>query len=259
MTTLQIPLPTSYRPITGFPFGRNHPAPAAAVQEDQAPRHVLVVSADNQLSAAACEALTRNGFEVTPASDGTRGLAECLNGSYQLVIVDAVLPVLDGLAVVHELRSRSTVPVLLIADSEEQCKAALDAGADDFVLRSASPGEILTRLHVIMRRTERLSHAQAPVLQCDDLCVNVKTQEAFAGDQALQLTNIEFAILKCLIRSAGKIVSRDELAAVLYQRKSPPYDRFLDVHISHLRKKLDLNGRLIRTVRGVGYLFTGAK
>jgi two-component system response regulator CpxR len=187
--------------------------------------------------------------------DGTQGLAECLNTAYDLIVVDAVLPVLDGFALVQELRTRSSVPVLLIAGCDEDCMGALESGADDFVLRPVGMGELLMRLHGVLRRAGKTTLAPSSIQRSGELSVNFRTHEAYVGERLLALTNIEFAILKCLIRSAGKIVSRDELAAVLYQRKSTPFERSIDVHISHLRRKIEAAGKSsIRTVRGIGYL-----
>jgi two-component system response regulator CpxR len=258
MTSLQTPLTSFYQPLSGSQIGRERERPVAG-RFEPLELQVLMISADPDLCSGASELLTQKGFRVTTAQDGTQGLAECLNATYNLVIVDAVLPVLDGLALVHELRTRSAVPVLLIASSEEHCMGALEAGADDFVLRPVGWGELLTRSRGVLRRTGKASVPQSAVLRCEELSVNVRTHEAFLGEEPVPLTNIEFAILKCLIRSAGKIVSRDELAAVLYQRKSTPFERSIDVHISHLRKKIEGAGRSsIRTIRGIGYLLASA-
>jgi two-component system response regulator CpxR len=214
-----------------------------------------MISADADLCASASQVFGDSGFRVKTFADSAQGLTEALNSAYVLVIVDAVLPVLDGLGLVHELRTRSSVPVLLVATSEDHCMGALEAGADDFVLRPVGIREMLTRSQALLRKNSQSNGPAPGVLHCDDLSVNLKTHEAFVGDQLLSLTNIEFAILKCLVRSAGKIVSRDELAAVLYQRKSTPFERSIDVHISHLRKKIEAAGKsCIRTIRGIGYL-----
>jgi two-component system response regulator CpxR len=178
-----------------------------------------------------------------------------LTGNYGVIVVDALLPVLDGFGLIHELRTRSSVPVLLIGSTEEQCLAGREAGADDFILKPFGAGEFLARVRVLQRRNEKMGSAPETVVECDGLTVNVKNHQAWLGDELLVLTNVEFAILKCLTRNVGRVVSRDELAAVLYQRKSTPFERSIDVHISHLRKKIERAGGIsIRTIRGVGYL-----
>jgi DNA-binding response OmpR family regulator len=254
MTSLQIPITPFYSPLRGGQIGLER-----EVRSEPQVQQVLIVSADQDLCTAASGLLAQKGFRANTAADGTQGLAECLNATYNLVIVDAVLPVLDGFALVHELRTRSAVPVLLIAGNEKHCMDALEAGADDFVLRPVGLGELLTRSLGVLRRKGKGNALASAVLRCEELSVNVRTHEAFLCDQLLPLTNIEFAILKCLIRSAGKIVSRDELAGVLYQRKSTPFERSIDVHISHLRKKIETAGKTsIRTIRGIGYLLASA-
>ncbi len=259
MSSLQIPLSPFYQPTAGASYARETESRPTGLVEPVAPRQILMISADAELCSSAAELLRCAGFDLKAVHDSAQGLTECVDPAYSLVIVDAVLPVLDGLGLIHELRSRSAVPVLLIATSEEHCTAALEAGADDFVLRPVGLRELLTRSHALLRKVGRLSGSVCNVLRCDELSVNIKTQEAFVADRPLSLTNIEFAILKCLVRSAGKIVSRDELAAVLYQRKSTPFERSIDVHISHLRKKIEAAGKSgIRTIRGIGYLLAVA-
>lgn len=260
MTSLQFPLTRFPQSNIGqIQFG-SQPALRAAVEpEPSARQEILMISADGELSASASDLLAAHGLHVKAFQDSTLGLAECLNASYSLVIVDALLPVLDGLGLIHELRTRSAVPVLLVAASDEHCTAAIEAGADDFVIRPVGLRELLTRSRALLRKSALPSGSVSPMLSCDEVSVNVKTHEAFVRDQPLPLTNIEFAILKCLVRSSGKIVSRDELAAVLYQRKSTPFERSIDVHISHLRKKIEAAGKsCIRTIRGIGYLLAPA-
>lgn len=260
MTSLQFPI-TPIHPSDAVQIRlASQPFPRAASEPDKSGKgDILLISADAELCAAASEFLSRGGLSVETVGDSTTGLAACLNASYSLLIVDADLPVLDGIGVIHELRTRSTTPVLLVASSDEHCLAAIEAGADDFVLRPAGVRELVTRSRALLRKSGAPSGGPSATLHCDDLFVNLKTHEAFIGEQQLPLTNIEFAILKCLVRSAGKIVSRDELAAVLYQRKSTPFERSIDVHISHLRKKIEAFGKsCIRTIRGTGYLLAPA-
>lgn len=260
MTSLQFPLvPFHQSDAAQVHFG-SHPSAQPAVElEASEKRDILLISADAALCGAASELLNSTGLDVKTVTESTKGLAECLNANHLLVIVDADLPVLDGFGLIHELRTRSATPVLLVASSDEHCFAAIEAGADDFILRPAGIRELVTRSRALLRKSGALNNVSSALLKCDDLSVNVKTHEAFIAGQPLPLTNIEFAILKCLVRSAGKIVSRDELAAVLYQRKSTPFERSIDVHISHLRKKIEAFGKsCIRTIRGIGYLLAPA-
>ena len=114
-------------------------------------------------------------------------------------------------------------------------------------------------MRAVLRRAESLPRAESAVINVGNLRVAPGTREVWCAGVPVELTAMEFDLLEMLIRSAGRVVSRDEITAALFEREASPYDRFLDVHISHLRKKLEDSRGLIRTIRGVGYMFTGAK
>ena len=171
-----------------------------------------------------------------------------------------MLPLLDGFMVLQQLRKRSTVPVIMLTARIEQHDriAGLDSGADDYLPKPFGPEELLSRMRAVLRRAGHTSNARPSLLEAGGIRMNPLAREARRGEAPLELTGIEFDILETLVRAAGRIVSRDELMAALHQREATPYERSLDVHVSHLRKKLDTPGRTyIRTVRGVGYLFAG--
>ena len=198
----------------------------------------------------------RHGFAIEAVHDGTRGLNRALEGSYELIILDVMLPVLDGFELLKQIRRRSAVPVIMLTARTAQTDriAGLDAGADDYLPKPFGPEELLARMRAVLRR---IGHAPAAsrLAEAADVRVNSQTREVWVAGEPADLTAIEFDILDFLLRSAGRVVSRNELAAVLYQRESTPYERALDVHISHLRRKLERSERVqIRTVRGVGYL-----
>jgi two-component system response regulator CpxR len=174
------------------------------------------------------------------------------------VLLDVMLPVIDGFEVLKQIRRRSTVSVIMLTarTAQQDCISGLNAGADDYLPKPFGPHELLARVRAVLRRAERNAEALGAFVSCGDLRLNVQTREAYKMDERVMLTSSEFDILDVLLRSAGRIVSRDELAAVLYNRELTPYERAIDVHISHLRKKLDSKGEgLIRSIRGVGYLF----
>src|SRR6201986_4724332 len=135
----------------------------------------------------------------------------------------------------------------------------LDAGADDYLPKPFDPDELLARVRAVLRRTESSPRAESAAITVGNLRVDAGTREVWCAGVPVELTAMEFDLLAMLIRSAGRVVSRDEITAALFAREASPYDRFLDVHISHLRKKLEDSRGLIRTIRGVGYIFTGAK
>jgi len=134
----------------------------------------------------------------------------------------------------------------------------LDSGADDYLPKPFDPDELLARIRAVLRRSESLARAEAEEIVIGNIRVRPATREAWLNDELVELTAAEFDLLEMLMRSAGRVVSRDEITAALFEREATPYDRFLDVHISHLRKKLEGGRGLIRTVRGVGYVFTGS-
>jgi two-component system response regulator CpxR len=220
-------------------------------------RQVLLVDDDIDLCVLMSDFFAQHEFAIEAAHDGPRGLARALEGSYDLIILDVMLPVLDGFELLKQIRRRSSVPVIMLTARTGQHDriGGLDAGADDYLPKPFGPEELLARMRAVLRRSGQTA-IQAQTAEAGDLRVNPQTREVWLADQPIELTSIEFDILDFLVRSAGRVVSRNELAAVLYQRESTPYERTLDVHISHLRKKLEPSERVqIRTVRSVGYLF----
>jgi two-component system response regulator CpxR len=225
-------------------------------------KSILLVEDDSELCSLMSDFFAQNGFSLESAHDGRRGLARALDGSFDLVILDGMLPVLDGFEVLKQLRRRSGVPVIMLTarTAQQDRIAGLNAGADDYLPKPFEPGELLARIRAVLRRAGVTEQAKSDRLEVDGLTLDAATREVWAGTEKIDVTSIEFDILDLLARSAGRIVSRDELTAVLHQRESNPYERSLDVHISHLRKKLEQgNMTPIRTVRGVGYMFTTGK
>jgi two-component system response regulator CpxR len=203
----------------------------------------------------------QHGFRVESAHDGRSGLARSLDGNFDLIILDVMLPVLDGFEVLRQLRKRMATPVIMLTarTSQPDRIAGLNAGADDYLPKPFGPEELLARMRAVLRRTSKAETAEPQMVEAGGVKLNPQTREVWSHDQPVEVTSIEFDILEILARAAGRTVSRDELAAVLYQRRATPYERSLDVHISHLRKKLEREDRpLIRTIRGVGYLFAPA-
>ena len=218
---------------------------------------ILVVDDDAELCELMTEYLSQHGYRVDVAADGRAGLGLVLGTSYDLVILDGMLPVLDGLEVLAQLRRRSDVPVIMLTarTSQQDRIAGFEAGADDYLPKPFDAAELLARIRAVLRRS-RTASVSTHVVQAGSVRLNTATRDVWRHETPLTLTTFEFDILDLLVRSAGRVVSRDAIAAVLYQRQALPFERSVDVHVSHLRRKLGRDGaRLIRTLRGSGYLF----
>src|SRR6202789_1622719 len=219
---------------------------------------ILLVEDDTELCALMTDFFSQHEFTLEAAHDGRRGLARALEGNFALVILDGMLPALDGFEVLKQLRKRSSVPVIMLtARIEERDRiAGLNAGADDYLPKPFGPEELLARIRAVLRRVGKAEMVGPRTISTGGVELNAQTRQVLRQGESVEITSTEFDILEILMRSAGRTVSRDELSAILYQRESKPYERSLDVHISHLRKKLEGADRiLIHTVRGVGYLF----
>jgi DNA-binding response OmpR family regulator len=221
---------------------------------------LLLVDDDVELCGMMREFFTQEGHHLDCAYNGREGLTSALNHGYDLIILDVMLPVIDGFELLQRLRRRKDLPVIMLTARVQQQDRihGLDSGADDYLPKPFDPDELLARIRAVLRRSESLKRAESDDIVIGNIRVNPTTREAWLSDEPVELTATEFDLLEMLMRSTGRVVSRDEITAALFEREATPYDRFLDVHISHLRKKLAGGRSLIRTVRGVGYVFTGA-
>ena len=217
---------------------------------------ILMVDDDLELCELLREYLGKEGYEVTAVHDGASGLRAARDEDYGLVILDVMLPLIDGFGVLRQLRRQSDVPVIMLtARAEERDRVGGFAeGADDYLVKPFAAAELLARIRAVQRRVFSATAPEPAPLDVGELQLDIRAQQARHRDRSLDLTPTEFAILEVLVRARGRIVSRDELSAVLYQRQATPFERSLDMHVSHLRRKLDVVGIIeIRTVRGLGY------
>jgi two-component system, OmpR family, response regulator CpxR len=221
-------------------------------------RSILLVEDDVELTSLMTDYFHQFDFRVETAHDGRTGLARALEGAHDLIILDVMLPVLDGFEVLRQLRKRSGVPVIMLTArvAEPDRVAGLNSGADDYLPKPFGPEELLARIRAVLRRTARPAAADSAI-EASGLRLDPDKRIALYHGEPLELTAFQFDILEILVRAAGRTVSRDELAAALHQRPASPFERSLDVHISHLRRKLESGGQTpIRTVRGAGYQFS---
>ncbi len=218
---------------------------------------ILLIDDDVELCSLLTEYLGREGFPVESAHDGNRGLARALAGDGDLVVLDVMMPGLDGFEVLRRIRRESRVPVLMLTARGEDVDriVGLETGADDYLPKPFNPRELAARIRAIMRRIEPRSPDSASRLEVNGVRLDAAAREVSVGGSPVEMTTFEFDILEFFMRAAGRVVSRDDLMEHLYSRKATAFDRSVDMHVSHLRKKLEKDRVIIKTVRGVGYQF----
>jgi two-component system response regulator CpxR len=207
------------------------------------------------------EFFAENGHQATAVHNGRDGLARALEGQYDLVVLDVMLPQINGFTLLHQIRRQSAVPVIMLTARTHPSDRieGLDKGADDYLVKPFDPDELLSRIRAVLRRIAGSHHLNDAVTRFGEIRIDVHKREVWKGKRLVDLTAMEFDIFDLLARSAGRIVSRDEITEGLFEREATPSDRSLDVHISRLRKKLESGHTLIRTIRGVGYVFTSTE
>jgi two-component system response regulator CpxR len=217
---------------------------------------ILLVDDDIELCELMQRFFNRREIDLEVVHDGRRGLARALAGGHDLVLLDVMMPGLDGFELLRQLRRQSQDPVIMLTarTAEGDRITGLDAGADDYLPKPFGPDELLARIRAVLRRTSRVPSG-GEIIEAGGIKLITTAREVVCEGAELAITTVEYDILEYLARAAGRIVSRDELTAALYRRQATPFDRVLDMHISNLRKKLGRHGSLICTVRGVGYLF----
>ena len=218
--------------------------------------HILLVDDDAELCGLLGEFLTREGFTVECAHDGARGLERALQPGVDLLLLDVMLPGMDGFEVLRRLRPQSKIPVMMLTACGEDVDriVGLELGADDYLPKPFNPRELAARIRAILRRYEPRPAALGR-LDVNGVSLDTGTRQVLSGGNPVDLTTFEFDVLEMLIRAAGRVVSRDQLMENFYNRKATPFDRSIDMHVSHLRKKLERGEPLIKTIRGVGYQF----
>ena len=216
---------------------------------------ILIVDDDEELASLLSELLTREGFQVDMQHDGVKGLAAALGGGYDLLVLDVMLPGMDGFEILRRVRRESRLPVLMLTarGEDEDRIIGLELGADDYLPKPFNTRELVARVRAIMRRLEE--RRPGIKFEVNGISIDPGTRDVTRNGVPVEVTTFEFDILETLMRAAGRVVSRDDLMEELYGRKATPFDRSVDMHISHLRKKLEGDKPLIKTVRGVGYQF----
>jgi DNA-binding response OmpR family regulator len=203
-------------------------------------------------------------FDVSAVHTGTDGVRTLSEKAFDAVILDVMLPGIDGFEVLRQIRSLSDVPVLMLTALGDEADriVGLEIGADDYLPKTFSTRELLARLRAVTRRAKiTVRHAEGgDEIIAGDIVLSLATHSARCRGKPLDLTALEFDLLHCLMRSAGRVLNRDKILDEIAGREYDVFDRSIDVHISSLRRKLGddfKNPRYIRTLRSVGYMFVG--
>jgi two-component system response regulator CpxR len=234
---------------------------AAARDTDHMPR-VLVIDDDRDLASMLVDYLEPEGFVVEVTHTGEEGLTQALAVDYNLIILDVMLPQINGLEVLRRLRTRSASPVIMLTARGEDVDriVGLEIGADDYLAKPFNARELLARMHAVLRRARAAAPAGSAddVLVVGDVVLDGLARTVRRDGQPVELTSLEFDVLKALLAAAGRVVSREALFRTVLQREYSVLDRSIDNHVSSLRKKLgaQVGGtERIKSVRNAGYIY----
>ena len=225
---------------------------------------VLIIDDDRELCELVAELLSEEGFRVEVSNESARGLERALSGEHSLVVLDVMMPGMNGFEVLRRLRAEgSDIHVLMLTARGDDVDriVGLEIGADDYLPKPFNPRELVARIRAILRRTRHDEDAEArgpERVSVGDVEVDTGTRQTWRGGEAVELTNVEYEILVQLLGAAGLVVKREDLVRTVLGRELSVFDRSIDMHISNLRKKLGHRAgdfERIKTVRGVGYIY----
>ena len=234
---------------------------------------ILVIEDDPGIARIISLYLEQDGCAVTLAADGAEGLRQAQDTAPHLIVLDLMLPRLDGMSICRALRAASDVPIIMVTAraAETDRLAGLDAGADDYIVKPFSPRELAARVRAVLRRTTRQNGARAATdalsadapasLEYDGIAIDLNTRAVRIGDRQPALTPTEFRLLALLAEQPGRIFTRDQIINGAFGYDYDGFDRTVDVHIANLRRKIEPDGRkprYVQTVHGVGYRFGNA-
>jgi len=235
-------------------------------QDNQSPlMKILMVDDDQKLCRLVADYLEPMGYEVDAAHNGKKGLEMVLSGAYKAVILDVMMPKMDGFEVLKSLRKESDIPVLMLTARGEETDriVGLEMGADDYLPKTFSSRELLARLRAVTRRysaskKQATDASEDGLLTFANLQIEMNSRTVRLDRKAVNLTPIEYDLLVFLARAAGRVLTRDQLLDAIAGRDYDVFDRSVDVHISSLRRKLGeapRNPKFISTIRSAGYMF----
>jgi DNA-binding response OmpR family regulator len=228
--------------------------------EATSPVRVLYVEDDERLAQLTRRYLESHGLLITWVSDGEAALTSAAREQFDVALLDVMLPKLDGVRVCRELRTRTDLPIIMLTARDEEADKVLglESGADDYVSKPYSTRELLARIHAQVRRSRGgAGPSSARTVRVGGLLLEPGAMAAFLEGRRLSLTAYEFTLLRALAERAGRVLSREQLLDLAKGSAEEAFDRSIDVHISRLRQKLEIDPRhprLLRTVRGAGYM-----
>jgi two-component system response regulator CpxR len=224
---------------------------------------ILIADDDTELGTMLAEYLGHEGFAVDLAHDGEAALARARSGRYDVIVLDVMMPRMNGFDVLRRLRAESRTPVLMLTARGDDVDSivGLELGADDYLAKPCNPRVLVARIRAVLRRADAGTQTSDDIalLRQGDLELDPGARTVRLNDEPVEMTSTEFSVLALLVRNAGQVVSKAEMSQQALGRELSRYDRSLDMHVSNLRRKLgplpDGDER-IKTVRGVGYLYT---
>jgi DNA-binding response OmpR family regulator len=225
---------------------------------------VVYIEDDERLANLTARYLESHEVSVEVAVEAREGIARVLRDRPDVVLLDFMLPGQSGLEVCQELRSHVDTPILMVTARGDEADrvVGLEGGADDYIAKPFSSRELLARIRAQARRARGRSGPSAEVLRVGALTIDTGARTAALCGHALALTTYEFALLSALVAHAGRVLTRERIMEIVRGASDEAFDRSIDVHISHLRQKLEddpRNPKLLKTVRGVGYMLAGTR
>lgn len=231
---------------------------------------ILIIDDDEELCELVAEYLKSEGFELEIVHDGQRGIESANQNEYALLVLDVMLPGANGFEVLRQVRAHSRVPVLMLTARGDDVDriVGLEMGADDYLPKPFNPRELVARIRAILRRAKSAAQAASVTatpnarVVVGDVELDKGARVARRAGELIDLTTVEFDLLEALLRTAGRVITREELVIQVLGRQFAPFDRSVDMHVSNLRKKLGHRiGEVerIRSVRGVGYIYVNSQ
>jgi two-component system response regulator CpxR len=231
---------------------------SANMSQAEQPAKILLIDDDRELGKMLSDFLGADRLDLAVRNTGESGLEEFSRNAFDLLILDIMMPGMNGLDVLKKVRQKSAVPVIMLTARGDDIDRiiGLEFGADDYLPKPFNPRELLARIKAILRRSQA-SRSESRILSLGSITLDTRTHRSAVDDAELELTGTEYEILKCLLETPGEVVNKEHLSERALGRRLLPYDRSVDTHISNLRGKLERAGNrevTIQNQRGIGYL-----